>query len=277
MKSSKPVNILLVLKWVLKAEIRRVPLNLTRLLLSLYTVTAYYASIRAVNEHYALLSGVGLILSRAVHRYFSPLTSPTAAEYAPLCLTAELPISFFHIYAAAWISSTLFSACLTLLNLVLLSAAVSLLAPSPLILSPFLALMLVATSVSTSVYWATVHSINIYAQNIALVALVRLAGKALKGKRLNVMQSAMSELITVVFSLISLSSPVYFTLDSMPWWARPLALVNPTTYVIEYGRGNLDAMSAAARLLVLSCTLAFLNVFLFRYLSSRGRWMVPQA
>ena len=217
MKPSMPANILLVLKWVLRAEVRRVPLNLTRLLLPLYTVTAYYASIRVVDERYALLSGVGLILSRAVHRYFSPLTFPTAAEYTPLCLTAELPISYLHIYAAAWISSTLFSACLTLLNLVLLSAAVSLLAPSPLILSPLLALMLIVTSVSTLVYWATVHSVNICVQNIALAASVRLASKALRGKRLDVIQLAVSELVTAMFSLISLSSPVYFTLDSMPW------------------------------------------------------------
>jgi hypothetical protein len=49
----------------------------------------------------------------------------------------------------------------------------------------------------------------------------------------------------------------------MPWWAKPLALVNPQTFLIEAGRGGMDPVAAAAAIALSLCAYYAANKRLF--------------
>jgi len=73
----------------------------------------------------------------------------------------------------------------------------------------------------------------------------------------------------LIFFLYS-AIPIYYTLELMPWWAKPLALVNPQTFLIEAGRGGVSAVEAAAAIALSLCVYYAANEKLFeRFVEAR--------
>ena len=204
------------LKWILKSELRRISSSMFLVFASLYAATSYYASMRVIDEDYATLSGVGILLSRSAFRRTSLLTSPTASEYTPHSLTAELPVTPLQIYGIAWLVSTLIAAILSLLNMALLTALMNTVSPLPVNPSPTLLSLLVLASTCTSLYWATMLLAQVHAQDLAVSFIVKLLGSKSRRERLALVMRLAGSIVRLIVNLVSLSSPVYFTLSSMP-------------------------------------------------------------
>jgi len=237
---------------------------LSTCLQAIYVVVLYHAALRVINEHYAMLATAGLVLNYVLTNVRSEATSPQSPMYRSDNVLAELPISPLTIFRLGWLLTAATSGALTLVNFTILRLA---LPPQhvgawQLQILPLSAL----TSPSVSLFMNLQWSLQWYAISTLSLSLSR----RLRVLSYALLQRILSRLMLILSFSLSSAVPVYYTLASMPWWAKPLALVNPQTFLIEAGRGELDVAEAAAALLTSCCLYYAANEFLFRRAVMRG-------
>jgi len=201
-------------------------------------------ALRVFSEHYAMLATAGLVLRHFIVRTNGRGDNASDPMYRSDSVLAELSVSPVTVFRLAWLVSSALSSAMTLANFCALQSVLGLLRAAPSCPPAILALS-AFTSPAVSLFAALQGSFQHYLANRFSLSVLRLLG----GGRVKISHTLVSRAafrVAVLLSFLHYSAiPVYYTLASMPWWAKPLALANPQTFLIEAGRGGLSPEEAA--------------------------------
>jgi len=235
---------------------------------SLYMVVLYYAALRAFSEQYAMLAATGLVLNYFIVSARSQGAYAYYSMYSPDNVLAELPVPPITVFRLTWLLSSAISSAATLANFYVLQLTLGHLRAAPPCSLEVLILSTLA-SPAISLFMALHGSFQHY-----VTSSFSLRVSAYLAKKINInyplVTRVTSHMVVLLIFFLYSAVPIYYTLESMPWWARPLALVNPQTFLIEAGRGGMSAAEAAAAIALSLCVYYAANEKLFeRFVEAR--------
>ncbi len=235
---------------------------------SLYSAALYYAALRVFSEQYAMLASAGIVLSYFIVHARSSGTSTDAWIFRPEHVLAELPVPPVAVFRLAWFVSSAISCAATLVNFYILQLVLGHLRVVPPCL-PTVPLLAALASPAVSLFMELQSAIQRYVFSVLSFRIFSLISKKIEISYTFV-RNIVSRISFLLISFLYSATPIYYTYASMPWWAKPLALVNPQTFLIEAGRGGMDPAAAAAAIALSLCAYYAANEKLFeRFVEAR--------
>ena len=263
-------KVIILAKYLLREALAGAILEFLRSFLSaLYMAALYYAALRAISERYAMLATAGLTFYYFIVRVSGQGLHASDQAYRVDNVLAELPVSPITVFRLAWFVHSALASAMTLANFYVLQFALSALRAAP-SCSPAVLALSALTSPTVSLFSALQGTVQYYIVNKFAPSVFRL----FKSKKINVSYNFAARVLLNAATLLTFflysAAPIYYTYASMPWWAKPLALVNPQTFLIEAGRGGMDPAAAAAAIALSLCAYYVANEKLFeRFVEAR--------
>jgi len=236
---------------------------------SFYSVVLYYAALRVFSEQYAMLAAAGLVINYFIVHVRGAGVSVSDPMYSSHNVLAELPVSPVTVFRLVWLISSVVSSFMTLANFYVLQFVLEFLRAAPPCTLAVLVLSALA-SPAISLFMALQWVFQNYVINALSLRIFSLINKRIRISYFFVTRVVSYMTALLIFFLYS-AIPIYFTLASMPWWAKPLALVNPQTFLIEAGRGGMSPVEAAAAIALALCVYYVANEKLFERLVEARR------
>lgn len=260
---------LVLIKFIYREVVSNAVLELiSSFLSSLYSAALYYAALRVFSEQYAMLASAGLVLSYFIVHTRSSGTSTDAWIFRPDQILAELPVPPVAVFRLAWFVSSIISCVATLVNFYILQLVLGLLHVVP-SCPPTVPLLAALASPALSLFVELQYAIQRFMYSELSVRIFSLISKKFEISYTFVTK-VVSRISILLISFLYSATPIYYTLASMPWWAKPLALVNPQTFLIEAGRGGMNPAAAATAIALSLCAYYATNEKLFeRFVEAR--------